>query len=122
MNNIINQIMQNVIETMRKITTKTLESEMTWQKKCQVIDCYGDNRIGKKHILNITNQWYTGYMEGDKMATKSILKDINIRDKQLAKRFVNALENAENMKSKEVLMSKNVNNITKSQIKMIFAE
>lgn len=95
---------------------------MTWQKKCQVIDCYGDNRIGKKHILNITNQWYTGYMEGDKMATKSILKDINIRDKQLAKRFVNALENAENMKSKEVLMSKNVNNITKSQIKMIFAE
>ncbi len=56
------------------------------------------------------------------MATKSILKDINIRDKQLAKRFVNALENAENMKSKEVLMSKNVNNITKSQIKMIFAE
>lgn len=28
MNNIINQIMQNVIETMRKITTKTLEGEM----------------------------------------------------------------------------------------------
>lgn len=53
------------------------------------------------------------------MATNSILKDININSKQLGRNFVSALENAENKKSKEVVLSKACTTIRKDQIKAL---
>jgi hypothetical protein len=54
------------------------------------------------------------------MATNSILKDININSKRLGRSFVSALENAENKKSKEVVLSKACTTIRKDQIKALF--
>ncbi len=56
------------------------------------------------------------------MATKSIYKDVNIRDSSLARKFVHALENAQNKHSKEVVLSKKYSTIDKSKIKDIFGE
>ncbi len=56
------------------------------------------------------------------MATKSVLKDVDIRDKDMGRLLVEALENAENKSSKEVIFSKKVNEIDKSQIVDIFGE
>ena len=50
------------------------------------------------------------------MATQSILKNISIRDKKSARDLVNALENAENKKSKEVVLSKPLKKIEKEDI------
>lgn len=54
------------------------------------------------------------------MATRSILKNVDIRDKKLAKEFINALENSKNKRTKEVVISKTVKTIDASQIKEIF--
>lgn len=40
------------------------------------------------------------------MATKSILKNVDIRDKKLGREFVNALENAYQTTDKEIVLSK----------------
>ena len=54
------------------------------------------------------------------MATKSILKNIHIRDKRSAWNLVNALENAKKKKGKEVILSKNLNEIKGEKIKEFF--
>lgn len=54
------------------------------------------------------------------MATKSILKNIDIKDKNMCRLLVNALENAQEKKSVEVKMSKPVWEVKRDDIKKIF--
>lgn len=55
------------------------------------------------------------------MSTMSFLKNINIKNRKSAESFINALERAENKKSKPVHIDKKVENITdKETIKEIF--
>ena len=55
------------------------------------------------------------------MATKSFLKNITIRNRKDAERFVNALENAEKKKAKKVKFDKMVEEVKDSeQIRKIF--
>lgn len=56
------------------------------------------------------------------MATKSIYKNVVIKDAQLKKNFVLALENAQNKTSKQVQLSKPCRNIKKDQVKDFFGE
>ena len=56
------------------------------------------------------------------MATRSILTNVNINNKQLAKGFVDALTNAEKKHSKEVIMSKQCVNVEKGKIKDYFSK
>lgn len=56
------------------------------------------------------------------MATKSFLKNIVIKDKKSAERFINALERAENKKAKKVTIDKMVEDVTDgSQIRKLFS-
>jgi hypothetical protein len=58
-----------------------------------------------------------------KMATKSFLKEIVIKDKKATESFINALENAENKKAKKVRINKMVEDITDSErIRKIFSK
>lgn len=58
-----------------------------------------------------------------KMATKSFLKEIIIKDKKSAESFINALENAENKKAKKVRINKMVEDVTDSErIRKIFSK
>lgn len=55
------------------------------------------------------------------MATKSFLKNIVIKDRKSAEKFISALEKAENKKAKDVRIDKMVVDITDSeQIRKIF--
>jgi len=54
------------------------------------------------------------------MATKSILKNINIREKHMGRSLVNALERAENKSVNEVTISKSCSNVRRDQIKTLF--
>lgn len=56
------------------------------------------------------------------MATKSIIKSIDIRDKKLCQTFVSALENAKEKKSKEVSLSRTFTEIKGEKIKELFGE
>ncbi|MDD2300916.1 MAG: hypothetical protein PHS04_19735 [Tissierellia bacterium] len=56
------------------------------------------------------------------MATKSIFKNVVIKDKRLSKNLVSALENAQKKSSKGVQLSKSYREITKCQIKDLFGE
>lgn len=57
------------------------------------------------------------------MATKSFLKNIAIKDRKSAERFISALENAENKKSKKVKINKMVEDVTDSErIRKIFSK
>ena len=57
------------------------------------------------------------------MATKSFLKNIVIKDKKTANKFIEALERAENKKSKVVKFDKKVEDVTSSeQIRKIFGK
>lgn len=57
------------------------------------------------------------------MATKSFLKEIIIKDKKSAESFINALENAENKKSKKVRINKMVEDVTDGErIRKIFSK
>ena len=56
-----------------------------------------------------------------KMATKSFLKNVVIKDRKTAEKFVNALVKAENKRSKEIKVNKITENITEAeQIRKIF--
>lgn len=56
-----------------------------------------------------------------KMATKSFLKNIVIKDRKSAEKFINALEKAENKKGKKITLDKMVEDVTDSeQIRKIF--
>ena len=54
------------------------------------------------------------------MATKSILKNVNIRDKKLGRNFVNALEEAQSKKKTEIKLEKDFRNVTQDEIKDLF--
>lgn len=56
------------------------------------------------------------------MATKSILKDVHIKDKRLARTFVNALSEAENTKYKPAQLSRKCKEITGDKIKEFFGK
>lgn len=72
-------------------------------------------------MIKSTYSEKTGYREeGSHMATKSILKNININKKRLGRNFVSALENAENKSSKEVIISKSCTALKRDQIKSVF--
>lgn len=54
------------------------------------------------------------------MATKSILKNINIRNRLLCRNLLIALENAEGKKGKKVILSKPYVEVKGKEIKEIF--
>ncbi len=56
------------------------------------------------------------------MATKSIFKNIVIKDGTLSRKLVLALENAREKGSKHVVLSKSYHEVKKGQIKDIFGE
>lgn len=56
------------------------------------------------------------------MATRSILKSVDIKSKKLGERFVTALEVAENCNIKDVPYSRNVTYLQKEKIKDFFGE
>lgn len=56
------------------------------------------------------------------MATKSITKNIDIKDKKLCKRFVAALEHAEKKQSKEVSLSRSFTELKGEKIKELFGD
>ena len=56
------------------------------------------------------------------MATKSIFKNIVIKDRSLSRKLVLALETAEGKSSKRVVLSKSYHEVKKGQIKDIFGE
>lgn len=55
------------------------------------------------------------------MATKSFLREIIIKNKKSAEKFIDALENAENKKAEKVKINKMVQDVTDcEQIRKIF--
>lgn len=56
------------------------------------------------------------------MATKSIFKNIVIKDRTISRRLVLALENARGKSSKQVVLSKSFHEVKKGQIKDVFGE
>ena len=54
------------------------------------------------------------------MATKSIIKDVVIRDPKLSRKFIVALEQAENKHCIPVKMKKRVNIVDSDQVKLLF--
>jgi len=56
------------------------------------------------------------------MATKSILKNVVIKDKNTSLLLLDALDNANNKKSKKVTFSKTVRTADKDMIKTIFGD
>ena len=54
------------------------------------------------------------------MATKSILKNININQKKLSRNFVIALETAQDAQSKDVKLSRSCKDVKKDEIKDLF--
>ena len=54
------------------------------------------------------------------MATKSILKNINIKNNRLGRNFVNALEKAQSNEIKEIKLDKKFRNVKKDEIKELF--
>ena len=57
-----------------------------------------------------------------KMATKSILKNININDKRTGYAIVSALENSKRKKDKDVTLKCTCEEIKGSKIKQIFGD
>lgn len=56
------------------------------------------------------------------MATKSILKNINIKKHDDVLRLVNALEQAEKFQGESVVMSRSVNKVRRGHIKEFFSK
>ena len=56
------------------------------------------------------------------MATKSILKNVDIKSKRLGGEFVNALERTIERKTKEIVYSRTVTNLQKDKIRDFFGE
>lgn len=54
------------------------------------------------------------------MATKSIIKDVTIKDKSLARSFVNALEHARTVKQEPIKMKEKITEIKGDKIKEFF--
>lgn len=62
------------------------------------------------------------FSEVIRMATKSILKDIKIKDKQLAHTFVTALNQAEHSKYKSAQLTRECKELTGENIKNFFGK
>lgn len=56
------------------------------------------------------------------MATKSILKNVMIKEKNMGRNFVYALENAKDKRAKDVVMSKSCETVRKQDIKKLLGE
>lgn len=56
------------------------------------------------------------------MATKSIYKNINVKDKKFGHALISALENAQNKKAKDVQLSRTFSEANKRQLEDIFKE
>ncbi len=56
------------------------------------------------------------------MATKSILKNVDIKDKKLGKQLVIALENASSKQSKQVTLSRTYQDIRGEKIKEVLSK
>lgn len=56
------------------------------------------------------------------MATKSILKNINIKEKNMGRNFVTALEHAKDKPCKEVVITKSCSVLTSDQIRVVFGD
>ncbi len=54
------------------------------------------------------------------MATKSILKDINIKDKKTVAALVNALEHASGKKAQDVKRERSYSEASRAEIKKMF--
>lgn len=54
------------------------------------------------------------------MATKSILKDVNIKEKKLAHTFILALDNARNKQHEQTLVSRKYTELSGEKIKEFF--
>lgn len=56
------------------------------------------------------------------MTTKTILKNINIRNKRSARSFVNVLEKAKSGENKEIKLDKEFRNVKQNEIKHLFQD
>ena len=56
------------------------------------------------------------------MATKSILKNVNVNDKQFARTFVQALDEVEDTKYRPIQLSRECREITGDKIKEFFGK
>ena len=56
------------------------------------------------------------------MATKSILKNVNIRNRKDASALARAMENAHSVKSQPITMSRPVSEATGDEIKKMFGD
>lgn len=56
------------------------------------------------------------------MATKSFLKEINIKDPKVARNFAKALEKIESKETPTQSYSKNVKKLSRSQIRKVFGD
>ena len=56
------------------------------------------------------------------MATKSILKNVDVKDTKLAKSLVVALENAPNKKGQSISLSRTYTDVKSDKIKEIFGK
>lgn len=54
------------------------------------------------------------------MATKSILKNVDIKDKRLARSFIYALEKAQSKKTRDIQLSRTCSEATGEEIKKLF--
>lgn len=91
---------------------------MTIIKIIYIILIYIYNIITQENPKNLSMY----YLEVILMATKSILKDVKIRDKQLAHTFVAALSQAENSKYKPAPLTRECNELTGDKIKEFFGK
>lgn len=56
------------------------------------------------------------------MATKSILKDVNIKDPRLARTFTDAMEEAREKRSQSIQISRKCSEITGEKVKEFFGK
>ena len=56
------------------------------------------------------------------MATKSILKNVQINKKDMAKSLVSALDNAEKKSSKDVILNRALDEVKGKDIKVLFGD
>ena len=54
------------------------------------------------------------------MATKSILKDVSIKEQRLAHTFLEAMDNAKNMRFEQAQISRKCSELTRDKIKEFF--
>lgn len=80
--------------------------------------CHPGRKLGLKDLLCAT-YLLKGRVE---MATKSVLKNIMIKDRRSASFLVSALENASGKKSKDVVLSRTYSELGRDEIRNIFGE